>query len=112
MATLTVSNISRTTGVNITDDEVAAAGGGDVFANDGKTFFIVDNGGSSITVTFAGVAQCDQGSTHNLAVTVGASKRLMFGPFETGRYNNASGQVAVTYSAVTTVNVLATKRLA
>lgn len=113
MANLTVLSVDLDTGANITDGKAAAAGGGDEFANEGKTFFLVENGGgSSITVTFAAQAECNYGQTHNLAPTVEAGKTEIFGPFDVKRFNNANDRVGVSYSGVTSVNVAPFKRLA
>ena len=112
MATLTVSTVDAGTGVNITDTLTAAASGGDVFANDGKTLFVVYNGDASpITVTFASAATAGRDSlaVADPAPTVEASKHEVFGPFEQGIFNNSSGQVSVTYSAVTSVTVVPIK---
>lgn len=108
MATLTVQNLVGTTGVIPTYG--AAAGGGDVFANDGKTMLHVKNGGGgAIDVTVNSIKACDQGSDHNLVVNVLNASEKVIGPFDPGRFNNASGQVEVTYSGVTTVTVAALK---
>ena len=93
---------------------VAAAGGGDSFDNpsDQSTFLYVNNaGGSSITVTIT--AQATSRDVPGLgpmtkpnaggAVTNGTIK--LFGPFPAEAFNNASGQVAVSYSGVTSVTV-------
>ena len=87
---------------------VAAAGGGDSFPNDGKTVLeVVNGGGSPITVTIAAPVNCNQGTNHpgGGSVTNGTTKR--FGPFDQARWNDASGNVVVTYSAVTSVTVAA-----
>lgn len=87
---------------------VAAAGGGDKFNNTGRERFRVRNGsGSSINVTFTatGAAGCPAGTLHDLVVAVAAGVEKVFGPFDTARFNDASNQVSVGYSAVTTVTV-------
>lgn len=87
---------------------VSAAVGGDKFNNTGRERFRVRNGsGSTITVTFTatGSAGCPAGTLHDLAVTVAAGVEKVFGPFDPVRFNDASNQVAVGYSAVTTVTV-------
>jgi len=85
----------------------AAAGGGDSFVNDGRTFLHVKNaaaGGNSI-VTINSLVNCDQGVDHNLAVTIADASESMIGPFAPSRFNDANGSVAVTYSEVTGVTV-------
>src|SRR3954470_7776492 len=104
MAALSVQQIT-TAGV-VPASLVAAAGGGDSFANNGKTVLDVANGGGgSITVTIASQRVYAQGSTHNTTVSVGAGATKRIGPFDTARYNDTSGNVQVTYSGVTTVTV-------
>lgn len=108
MATLTVQTLAATGSV-VTF--TAAAGGGDEFANDGKTFFEVNNGGGApITVTIVAESPCNQGTLHDVvgSVTNGTVKK--FGPFDRQRFNDATtGRVGVTYSAVTSVTVAAWK---
>jgi len=91
----------------------SAAAGGDTFVNpeDQTTFFMVTNGGgTSINVTFTNqVATVSVPGAGNVAlsdrvVAVGAGATRMIGPFPP-RFNNASGQVAVGYSAVASVTV-------
>ena len=107
MATLAVSTVSRT-GVDIAG--VAAGAGGDEFANDGYTFFKVTNGsGGSINVTVDCVATVDGLAVTDRVVAVAAGASKMIGPFSPSQYNNGNGRVAVTYSAVTTVTVIALK---
>jgi hypothetical protein len=112
MATLTVSEVD-VTGVDIAGGLAAAAAGGDVFANDGKTYFIAKNtDASTATCTFASPATSgrDALAVANPAVTIAATTGLqIIGPFEPGIFNNSSGQVAVTYDSVTALTVLAVK---
>lgn len=104
MATLTVQQIS-TAGV-VPADLVAADTDGDSFANNGRTFLDIANGGDDpITVTVAAVRPCDQGFTHDITNTIadGATERM--GPFDPNRYSDAAGAADVTYSDVTSVTV-------
>ena len=98
MATLTVGQIDRSSGA--TYSLVSAAAGGDVFANNGKTFLVARNanGAATRTVTFAITQLVDGVTPAGKAVTIAASTTKVLGPFPTGIYNNTSGQVAVTYS--------------
>ena len=107
MATLTVQ-VMKLTGLEETF--VAAAAGGDVFANDGMTFLHVKNGGGSdITVTIDSLVNSNFGTDVNPAVVVTAGEERMLGLFPKDRFNNASGQVVVAYSGVTTVTVAAVR---
>lgn len=108
MALLTVQKPSLTGTVVV---EAAAGAGGDSFPNTGAESFVVNNGGGApITVTFhAGPNPCSfglsGGTAHDLAVAVAAGERRVIGPFPVMRFNDASNNVQVTYSAVTTVTV-------
>lgn len=105
MADLTVSTISRT---GITEPtKVSAAGGGDTFTNDGKTFLAIANGsGSAITVTVNAQKNCDQGFDHDVAHSVGAGAEKWIGPFPKGIFNGASNKASITYSGVTSLTLV------
>ena len=103
MATLTVQEISLT---GLTISFAAAAGGGDQFANSGKEFLYVKNGGGgSINVTVDSQTLCDQGNDHDAVVAVGAGSEECIGPFNKGRFDDSSENVQITYSGVTSVTV-------
>lgn len=92
----------------------AANSGGDTFANDGKTLFHAKNGsGGDITITFAAASASVQKagygsvSISNTAVVVTAGEERLIGFFPTKRFNNSSGQVAVSYSGVSSLTVAA-----
>lgn len=105
MALLTVAQISR---AGLTKSLAAAAGGGDTFSNDGRTYFhILNGGGGSVTVTFVTTSVVDGNAVADTAVVVGAGAEMMIGPFPPATYNNDSGLVSVTYSGVTSVTVAA-----
>jgi hypothetical protein len=104
MATLAVTQLLATGAVE--PALTAAAGGGDQFPNNGRTYLKVTNGGGApITVTIASQRSCDQGSTHNTTNSITNGTTELMGPFPTERFNDALGMVQVTYSAVTTVTV-------
>lgn len=98
----------------------SAAAGGDAFVDDGleRTFLRVKNGGgSSVTVTVAPVTPTTVAapgvtpgpvSLPSYSVAVAASADAMIGPFPMA-YRDASGNINVTYSAVTSVTVAAIK---
>jgi hypothetical protein len=111
MATLTVRSIVlNTTG---TDVEIggsnwdSAASAGDQFANPttGTAFLLVDTSATTCTVTVASQSTCDQGSTHNIALSMGANETRLIGPFAPNRFEDSDGNVQITYSTVTDVNV-------
>lgn len=100
MAVLTVKQISLT-GLN--PAPAAAAAGGDSFANNGKTYLYVNNGGGGqITATIDAVSNCNFGFDHDAAVAVPAGETRLIGPFPTNRFGPTCG---VTYSGVTSVTV-------
>lgn len=105
MALLNVQKASLT---GLAPAFVAASAGGDSFVNDGKTVLHVKNGGASeITVTINSQQPCNYGFDHDVVVAVPAGGERIIGPFRQDRFNDANGQVAVTYSAVTSVTVAA-----
>lgn len=107
MAQLTLQTTAIT---GLAPTYAAATGGGDAFANDGLTYFHVKNGGgSSINVTVNSVTACDQGFDHDQVVAVPNGGERILGPFPVGRWNDTSGNVTVSYSAVTSVTVAAVK---
>ena len=78
--------------------EVAAAGGGDTFTNDGKTFLKVTNGsGGGLNVVANAVKDCDQGFDHDNDVTVGAGATVYIGPFPKSVFNGAASKTSLTY---------------
>lgn len=102
MATLTVVAAIRGVGVDLAG--AACAGGGDAFANDGKTLAIIKNAsGGDITVTFVTQATSDGQAVADLAVVVAAGATRSIGPFPPGIYNDVNGLVQMTYSGVTSL---------
>ena len=101
MALLTAQTVGQS-GLTPSYSAVSAS---DTFANDGTVFLHVKNGGgSSDTVTVTSVQTCNQGSTHNLTVSVPAGAERMLGPFETTRFNDpTTGLVTVGHSFTTSV---------
>ena len=109
MAILTVQ---RPTAAGATITLVAAAGGGDSFANDGRTSFRISNADASpMTVTFDSPNTCDftigANAAHDIAVTVPNGQSREIGPFSQLRFNDTNGRVQVTYSSVTSLTVAA-----
>jgi len=112
MATLTVQVLDISTGVAPT--YAAAAGGGDAYANDGRTYLHIKNAsGGAITATIA--VQQATITDPQFGVVVPAARTFSIGagaerivPFlAPGLYNDANGRVVVTYSGVTTLTVAA-----
>lgn len=105
MSTLNVQDFST---VGIAPAFTAADAAGNTFKNAGNTYLFVDNASAaSITATVNAVAPCNYGFDHDLAVTIPAGTTQKIGPFDYGRYNDANGNVGVTYSAAASVTVAA-----
>lgn len=105
MATLTVQAISR---AGLEPTLQAAASGGDQFANTGREFVRIDNGGgSAVTVTVTTPQTVDGLAVADRTVSVPAGETRLVGPFPTANYNDASGRVQLAYSGVTSVTVAA-----
>jgi hypothetical protein len=60
----------------------------------------------SINVTINSQKACDQGFDHDIVVAVPNGGERLIGPFS-DRFADASGQVLITYSGVTSVTVAA-----
>ncbi len=111
MGTLSVTEISASPN-DLAASAVAAASGGDVFANDGRTLLYIINGATAVTVTATAQTTSFEKSgvgtvtKANKTITVGANKEGLFGPFEKAAFDNSSGQVALSYDDETNVRVL------
>jgi hypothetical protein len=98
MATLSVQTITRS---GIVPSLAAVSAAGDVFPNDGRTFIWItnDHGSASRTLTIVTQGTVDGLSVADRTVDItAANDRKLIGPFDPTVYNNASGQVALTYS--------------
>jgi len=80
---------------------------GDAVVNDGRIFLHFVNGATEAIVTVDSVRPCDQGSDHDVVVTVPANEEKMIGPFNKDRFNDANAKLQITYSNVTTITVAA-----
>jgi len=102
---LTVQNLANT---GVTPSFGAANADGNYFTNNGKSFLVLKNGsGGSIVATVASQVLCNQGSTHNIEVTVSAGSEEWIGPLDNNRFNDADGYVQVTYDGVTDLTAAA-----
>lgn len=109
MATLSVQQMVLD-GLEATYASAGAAG--DVFTNDGRTMVHVKNGDSTDhTVTFTAQDTSEQVpgfgtvSVTNTTVTITAGEERFVGFFPQRRFNNSSGQVAVTYDSTTSMTI-------
>ena len=84
----------------------AAAAGGDTIAGGSaqRTTLLVRNGGATITLTIVAVNACSQGFLHNTLVTCAGGDTEIALP---ANCETASGNYAITYSAVTSLTVAA-----
>tara|TARA_Y100000310_G_scaffold303148_1_gene341204 strand:- start:160 stop:516 length:357 start_codon:yes stop_codon:yes gene_type:complete len=104
MGTLTASKIVET-GTTISAYSTSDSSG-DVFVNTGVEFIQVQNnhGSAARTVTVAAVTTDISDASFgvlkkiNVIKTIAAGQSAFIGPFPVSAYNNASGQVSITYS--------------
>lgn len=83
----------------------AASGGGDTVTNARAATLVVKNGDSaSHSVTFTGVVECTQGGLHDVTVAVAAGNTEHI-PVPSQAIDPATGDAAITWSAVTSVTV-------
>jgi hypothetical protein len=100
---LTVLDISRAGALKAL---TAANTDGHTIANTGKEFIEVANGaGAPITVTIAwGTGGTIDGVTPTArTITVTNATSKLIGPFPPSLYNDANGNVTITFSSVTTI---------
>jgi hypothetical protein len=110
MAVLTATSLVRT-GINPVPSAAADAAGDEVSNPGGDVAFVVKNDDEApINVTLLVRAPGPDGAAvTNPVVAVPAGATRMVGPFPTGIYNDATGRVKITYSAVEDVFVLAVR---
>ena len=104
MATLTVQQIAL---AGITPTYDACTADGDQFPNDGKTYIELKNTDTaSQDVVVASPTNCDQGSTHDVTVSIPANTdNKKIGPFPPSRFNDGNGYVQLTYSGVSALTI-------
>jgi hypothetical protein len=110
MATLTKQTFDEA-GNDLT--MASAAAGGDQFANpNGTAFLVIHNGDTSskdVTVTAQNTSFEDDvygdAVKQDQTLTVAAGSTAVMGPFPKRAFNDGSGNVQVTYSAVTSVEI-------
>lgn len=84
----------------------ACAAGGDTFLNDGKVLIEINNAAvASQDIIFVLPGTCDQGEAHTVTIAVGAGKRKVIGFLDPKLYNQSTGYVNITYSAVVTLTI-------
>jgi hypothetical protein len=103
---LTVQNVVRS---GLTPSYSAANVDGHGIPNSGAEFLHVKTGGTGTTVTIPIPGTVDGQAVASKTVVLGTSTERMIGPFPPGTYNQASGEVHIDFSSVTTVTVAAIK---
>ena len=104
MAVLAVQEIVR---AGLAPAYTACAAGGDSFANPGNAFIHIKNAnGSAATLTIVTPKTVDGLAVADRTVSIPAtSGDVMIGPLPAATYNDASGNVSLTYSAVTDLTI-------
>lgn len=103
------------TSAGLTPTTTAASGGGDTVApasvaDDRTMLYVLNGGGSPITVTVADPGKTPAGNSGTapaISVAAGAASYI---PIPPGAINPSTGLASITYSAVTTVTVAALRR--
>ena len=102
---LAVTDINRT---GIVPTLAAANADGHLLPNTGREFLMIANGDSGPHTVSAAITKLVDGVTPAAKqITIAAGATKLFGPFAKEDYNNASGQVAITFDGVTSVTVQA-----
>lgn len=102
MAVLDVQDVAR---AGLNPAFVAAAAGGDEAPLVAGLFVVVKNGSAAeVTVTLNSQEACNQGFDHDETVAVPAGGERWIGEFS-DRFKSSGGNVAWTYSDVTSVTV-------
>lgn len=104
MATIAVQQVTL---AGITPALVAASGGGDkTTPGDTTWLYVLNGGGSPITVTITATVASNTGRLNNEGGSVAAGAIGIFGPLKASRFAAASdGTVGISYSGVTSVTV-------
>jgi hypothetical protein len=95
------SSIKTCTG--LTQPAGTAVSTSDTFYNDGKTFLEVVVGATATTIAFVQQNPNNQGEKFNPTLASISNTTRLVGPFDPALYNDANGNVTVTYSQTTNV---------
>jgi hypothetical protein len=110
-ATINPTTTSRTA-TNVTTTLQAATNGGDFFATTGVELLAIQNGGGAdITLTITPQQTIDGQSVAAKTYTIAHTSAPLYiiGPFSRTTYGDASGNVVITYSGVSSLNVAVIK---
>ena len=116
MATLTIITPAATTvysGVPAVFAPADAAVGGDQFLNDGRiVLYLRNTNATTRTVTIATAGTIGGLAIADVTVAVAQDEVRLVGPFDPRIYNDTSGYVQLTYTAVATLLSVAAIRMA
>jgi hypothetical protein len=101
---LTVQQVTR---AGLTPAYSAAPVDGHSILNGGKELLHVKTGGTACNVTIQTPGSVDGQAVADRVVAIGTSSERIIGPFPPDIYNQASGEIYVDFSAVTSVTVAA-----
>jgi hypothetical protein len=110
MAELTVQQITETGGAAT---YVSAESEGDTADNNGNMFLHIKNDGDEITVTITALTtSVDSGmygdlTKANATIAIAGGAEAFIGGFAPAAFNDGNGEIAITYSAVSSVTIAA-----
>jgi hypothetical protein len=102
MTILIVQSISRS---GVQPIYNTAAGGGDEFLNDGRTWIHVKNGAVVLNITLVSQITVDGLDVEDLVITVPINDERLIGIFSTEWYNDADGKVQIIYDDASNVTL-------
>jgi hypothetical protein len=102
MAILTVGSVPHPAGLDLSDDQYAAATlAGDSFPNSGSTYLFAKNSSGGALDIVADSPRPDNfgfsGNALDVTMSVPAGKTRVFGPFPENRHNDNNNRVQLTY---------------
>ena len=111
MAELTLQQITE---VGRAVTYASATAEGDTADNGGTTFLHIKNGGGSeITATITAETTSVDSNIYgdltkaNASIAIAASGEAFIGPFKQAAFNDGDGEIAITYTGVTSVTIAA-----
>jgi len=115
MATLVLQTVNEN-GAAMIANKAACAAGGDAVVNDGRTVLVVENKAGvtqTVTITPAKTTTQQDGmgalSKAAIVVAIVTLDTAVIGPFAPALFNDINGKIAITYSAVVTLNIMAVR---
>lgn len=111
MANIPAATLMTSLGLDVTTPATAAALTM-TLANDGKTYLHVKTVGTTANLTLTPQAKVQDGSAAGLTpiapvIALAANKNYLIGPFSPAVYNDANGELNMTFSAITAITVQA-----